>query len=612
MTRLSGFRQRLLLLVVIIIVGFFIVIGASLFAFHQQNLAASTLTKTNQQLLTLEQLRSQIKAVPSASNAAFDTESVRQSVSPLLERLNEESAEFGPALTKAFDSWASSIEKVQREQQILGTDNDSGLRNDLFIAIDYLKANIHTHMVSKFNAFVDALGPMLENSDPASVELVNSEYQTFDEFFDYIGMREDFDDLLTDTRIALDGVTASVLQLYSSQSSAHLSLDHLQSLLQQQETLLTQQRSVASNQASKITVSVRIAMLILGAGVMAVCSFILWLIWRHATSSLANIVTTLEKIADGDLTQQLPVNLLRNDDFDRLGNTVNHLTEKLSKVLSEVQSASHALNDRSSELHYTLNKQSEASEMTERELCQVSEAIDQITITVEQMALSLDETNQLSKAAREESSHGGEIINNALGSMEGLSNMFDSLRQQLDKLDASSKDVDGVTAMIGGLAEQTNLLALNAAIESARAGEAGRGFSVVADEVRALAEKTVAATANINDITQEMQKQVNQLLQNMQISQNQVASSRNLGDEAIVAMQRITQTFQQVNDRNQQQAVSIEEVATTAKSNSLSLKQTVQRVSDVTQTQHNIKTFAANVTQYAKGLYAETSRFRCH
>lgn len=612
MTKLTGFRQRLLLLAVIIVVGFCIIIGSSLVAFQQQTKASSTLTKTNQQLLTLEQLRGQIMAVPTDNVANFDSESVEQSVAPLLEKLNNDNIEHGPALTNAFESWASNIEQVKQQQQILGTDNDSGLRYELYITIDYLKGNIHSHMVSKFNAFVEALVPMFETYDATSVELVKTEYEAFDSFFDYIGMREDFDDLLIDTSSALELVTASALKLYSSKVSAQTALTHLQDLLKLQENLLEQHRSLANNHAQTTIVSARIAILILGLGVMAISAFILWFIWQHATSTLANTVKTLEKIASGDLTQKLPVNLQRNDDFDRLGMTVNQLTEQLGHVLAEVKSGSQSLNDRSSELNSTLNKQSEASEMTEQELVQVSDAIDQITTTVEQMAVSLDETNQLSQVAREESSNGGEVINNALGSLENLSNMFNSLRQQLDKLDASSKAVDGVTAMIGGLAEQTNLLALNAAIESARAGEAGRGFSVVADEVRALAEKTVAATNNINEITLEMQKQVNQLLQNMQVSQNQVTESRSLGDEAIVAMQRISDTFIQVNERNQQQAVSIEEVATTTKSNALSLKQVVQRVSEGTQAQHNIKSFAGNVTEYAKGLSGQTSRFRCH
>jgi methyl-accepting chemotaxis protein len=611
LAKLTGFRQSLLLLVVITTLGFSMLISTALLAFRGQAEASEKVALINHQLLELAAIHSGVVSVPTDNSRRVDVNEIRASEIQLLQHLQQDGAHLASNITDSFMNWTEQLAQTQVWWQTIGTDAKSGLRADVEETMAMIKSSIFSHMRTQYDDLVLAVDEMLELRTVESVAGVNKRLEEFRTLIHYLGINDEFDELLDDNEAAMEQLQDAILEYAGARDQASAALVAMHELMDQQEAILERDLQEANQNSEARVAETRITILATGIVVALVSGLLLLLIWRKATSTLGRTLRILELIAAGDLTQRMPESPTRNDDFDRLGRAVNELTQRLGGVLGEVKRSSQTLQQYSAELDQTLNKQTSTSEATEVETRQVADAIQQVSETVAGMAQALEETNRLSTQAQTATDKGGRVINTALGSLEHLSSMFDELQQQLDNLNTSSSRVDGVTAMIGGLAEQTNLLALNAAIESARAGEAGRGFSVVADEVRALAEKTVKATANINLIIQDMQGQLKQLLGTMSQGQNQVNSSRQMGDEAIQEMQQISSLFAQVSERNRQQASSVDTIARTTRENVSGLTRVVAQVADGTGGLRNIRQFSGNVVQHAGRLLDQTGQFRC-
>ena len=611
LSKLTGFRQSLLLLVVITTLGFTMLVGTALTAFRGQADASEQVAKINHELLELSNLHSGIVAVPMDTASTADIDRVRQEGLKYLDHLKLDGVHLASNITDSFNTWTDQVLKARTWRETIGIDDKTGFRADLAETMAVIKSSIFSHMRPQFDELVVAIDEMLVERTVESVNRVNEKQEALRTLVNYLGVNDEFDEILTDNESAMEKLQDAIMEYAGAHDQALAALAAIHDMIDQQESILNRELDAAHVAADAMVDRTRITILSTGIVVALVSGLLLLLIWRKATRTLGRTLKILELIAAGDLTQRMPESAERNDDFDRLGRAVNELTQRLGGVLGEVKRSSQTLQQHSAELDQVLNRQTRSSEETEQETRQVADAIQQVSDTVDGMAHALDETNRLSTQAQSATDKGGRVINTALGSLEHLSTMFDELQQQLDNLNASSSRVDGVTAMIGGLAEQTNLLALNAAIESARAGEAGRGFSVVADEVRALAEKTVNATGNINHIIQDMQAQLKQLLETMSQGRNQVNSSRKLGDEAIHEMQQIASLFSQVSERNRQQAASVDVIARTTRDNVSGLGRVVGKVADGTGGLRNIRQFSGNVVQHSSRLLDQTGQFRC-
>lgn len=611
LSKLTGFRQSLLLLVVITTLGFTMLVGTALTAFRGQAEASEQVAEINHELLELSGLHSGIVAVPMESAVTADIEQVRQQGLKNLEHLKQDGVHLATNINDSFNVWTDQVVNTHTWREAIGMDDKSGARADVADSMAVIKSSIFSHMRPQYDELVVAIDEMLVERTVDSVNHVTEKMDALRTLVNYLGVNDEFDEILGDNEASVEKLQDAILEYAGAYDQAVAALAAMHDMIDQQENILNRELEAAHIASDAMVNRTRVTIVTTGVVVALVSGLLLLLIWRKATRTLGRTLKILELIAAGDLTQRMPESPERNDDFDRLGRAVNELTQRLGGVLGEVKRSSQTLQQHSAELDQILNRQTRTSEETEQETRQVADAIQQVSDTVDGMAHALDETNRLSTQAQSATDKGGRVINTALGSLEHLSTMFDELQQQLDNLNNSSSRVDGVTAMIGGLAEQTNLLALNAAIESARAGEAGRGFSVVADEVRALAEKTVNATGNINHIIQDMQVQLKQLLDTMSQGRNQVNSSRKLGDEAIHEMQQIASLFSQVSERNRQQAASVDVIARTTRDNVSGLGRVVGKVADGTGGLRNIRQFSGNVVQHSSRLLDQTGQFRC-
>ncbi|MDX1398687.1 MAG: methyl-accepting chemotaxis protein, partial [Oceanospirillum sp.] len=205
---------------------------------------------------------------------------------------------------------------------------------------------------------------------------------------------------------------------------------------------------------------------------------------------------------------------------------------------------------------------------------------------------------------------GAQVIGQAIQALADVAEVVDEASSSVETLGARSKEIDVVIDLIVGVAEQTNLLALNAAIEAARAGEAGRGFAVVADEVRTLAEQTVKATTDITEKVEAIQKDTQSVINAMQQSRSRVEQGRALGDQAVEAVRAIEQQTRDAADQTQEIMNAVREVAQTTSQMAQDMDHIAHEIGQNHEATGQIVSASRAVHERAEQLEALSARFR--
>ncbi|MDF2074142.1 methyl-accepting chemotaxis protein [Pseudomonas mendocina] len=297
--------------------------------------------------------------------------------------------------------------------------------------------------------------------------------------------------------------------------------------------------------------------------VAALLCFTLLQASRTLVSRLRNVIQLLSQVASGDLTGKLPVGSNPNDEFNQLADAANRMIQGIGGIVAEVVRANGELGRLHNHLGDAMRQLGDNSTQVEMQTEQAASASHQISATLNDMAQRTAEVGSATTSAYDAARNGGVVIAASVDSMSRLAQLIQDTHSQVDALGQSSARVNGIVDVINSLADQTNLLALNAAIEAARAGEAGRGFSVVADEVRSLAQKTVAATTDISAIVGEFQQQTRHMHQLMSNGLNLAADSERHAAQVADAITSITSAMERLTGEMNQVVVAIEEVSTT-------------------------------------------------
>jgi methyl-accepting chemotaxis protein len=220
------------------------------------------------------------------------------------------------------------------------------------------------------------------------------------------------------------------------------------------------------------------------------------------------------KASEGDLTRRVPVTT--QDELGQMGEAMNHLLDQLNGMLLQTQEVAHALSQASGQLADVGHQVVQASQSQVNHAMQVAASVETMASTAGDMARNTQGLTLAATEVNESAVQGGEIVSSSIQGMESVSNRMQESSGRIQSLGQRSQEIGDIIGVIEDIAEQTNLLALNAAIEAARAGEQGRGFAVVADEVRKLAERTGKATKEITTVVESVQQGTNEAVHSME------------------------------------------------------------------------------------------------
>ena len=314
-------------------------------------------------------------------------------------------------------------------------------------------------------------------------------------------------------------------------------------------------RDIESTQARSLQlISTLLALLV---GVLAAV-----IITRQITRPLQETLAVVERIASGDLTENLRVT--RRDELGvlqqgiaRMGVTLRELISGIRDGVTQIASAAEELSAVTEETSAGVNSQKVETD-------QVATAMHEMTATVQEVARNAEEASQAAAAADGEARQGDKVVAQAIEQIERLASEVVRSTDAMTVLQQESDKIGSVMDVIKAVAEQTNLLALNAAIEAARAGEAGRGFAVVADEVRGLAQRTQKSTEEIEGLVAGLQNGTQQVAAVMNNSRSLTDSSVELTRKAGVSLENITRTVSNIQSMNQQIAAAAEQQSAVA------------------------------------------------
>ncbi|RMT83318.1 methyl-accepting chemotaxis protein [Pseudomonas viridiflava] len=298
--------------------------------------------------------------------------------------------------------------------------------------------------------------------------------------------------------------------------------------------------------------------LYLGIGVAFLAAFLLGLfISRVISRPIASALVNAQRIAGGDLTQSIVS--LHRDEAGLMLSALGDMQTSLKSTIGQISSAADQLASAAEELNVVTEESSRGLTRQNDEIQLAATAVTEMTAAVEEVARNAISTSDASKLTSTEAATGRDQAREAVDAINTVSTEISSSTAMVEELAGRVREIGKVLDVIRGIAEQTNLLALNAAIEAARAGEQGRGFAVVADEVRALAARTQASTGEIETMISSVQTSADQAVRAMGNSRTLASSTQSLAQATGQSLERIAQSIAEINDRNMLIATASEE-----------------------------------------------------
>lgn len=498
--------------------------------------------------------------------------------------------------TEFVDSISTYQDAVQPWLELrseLGFNADDGLLGNLKgIAAVIEKKIAETGMVtltSDFQAMIKAQQNYLLTPSEQNLKLFNrakAGFTNMSNTYAMLGLYKTELDSFSETfkRVAdLSGQLGEIeTMLFQSQDQL---LSRVSEISSELGAMSQQYQSSAASTADTTLWSVLIACSILA--IFTVAIFVT--LSLSMTKALRQSNQALKAISKGNLATRLAVTSNHKDEFNQLAQAINQTCQNLGELVLEVKNSSEALSINAEELNQGIDKvvlnQAAAVEQTQL----LASATEEVSVTTQEVSNSLELVAEVSKSSTESAENGGKIITLAIQSIEEVGTILTSATSHIQLLEEASNKIDSVMDIINGIAEQTNLLALNAAIEAARAGEQGRGFAVVADEVRSLAVRTVEAVAEISGTIDTLKRESTEVIQYIGQSEKSMALGRQRGDDAVRALSEITEKAEEASKQTEIIFTSIRELAVTSQSMADSMSQISTSMSSIAQSNNELK-----------------------
>jgi methyl-accepting chemotaxis protein len=365
-------------------------------------------------------------------------------------------------------------------------------------------------------------------------------------------------------------LTVSQTQAGNSESARHTVEEKLGDYAEQLANALGELARINSegakraSAASDATFDNAVTLVIVVIAIAVVLTILMAVIFtRSITLPLAQAVDVARVVASGNLTHRIEAQ--GQDEPAHLLRSLQEMQTSLRSTIQHIADSSSQLASASEELHAVTEDSTRGLHQQNTEIEQAATAVNEMTTAVEEVARNAVSTSEASKQADHTARSGREQVGQAVNSIAQLAGDVANTSSKVEELADNVRDISQVLAVIRSIAEQTNLLALNAAIEAARAGEQGRGFAVVADEVRALAHRTQQSTQEIEQMINTIQQGTSQAVTSMQSSRERVDFTLEVARAAGAALDEIALAISSINERNLVIASASEEQAHVAR-----------------------------------------------
>ena len=419
-------------------------------------------------------------------------------------------------------------------------------------------------------------------------------------------------------KLLLISGTGTGLLLAASLFGIWLSWSNIQTLEQEvsvYKNAVQQSASVSGDKLGKISVTssgarngIALSLGLMAAAVAMAFFAFLWLVRKNIVTPATQLVRDLDQLAKGDFAT--PISRTTDDEIGEIAASAEKLRKDLGAIIEKINRIVEVGHSTAERLAATAGQVASGSLQQNEAASATAAAVEEMAVSIASVADNADNVNQVAKEGLEHTVKGNESLSELIGEISSVESSVDAISSSVAEFVRSTEIITNMTRQVKDIAEQTNLLALNAAIEAARAGEQGRGFAVVADEVRKLAEKSAQSASQIDQVTITLGQQSEAVEQAIQNGQKSLQTSQDyLENVAIVlseANNAVTQTTEGINNI----ALSVNE----QKSASNEIAQNVERISQMTEGNmsaiHENTDASRQMEQLATEMRALISRFR--
>lgn len=321
---------------------------------------------------------------------------------------------------------------------------------------------------------------------------------------------------------------------------------------------------------------VRLTALLIGCGALAGGLFVAFWLAKQVVRPVTMLRDVAVRVGEGELAHTLKID--SNDELGELGAAFNKMVENVSRIVKDVRDVSNNVAQASAGISSSTEQMAAGTQEQSSQASEVASAVEEMTRTIIENAKNANRTAETAKRARQVAEEGGKVVDETITGMRSIADVVNKSAETVRALGKSSDEIGEIIGVIDEIADQTNLLALNAAIEAARAGEHGRGFAVVADEVRKLAERTTKATKEIASMIKAIQSDTTGAVSSMEEGTRKVSGGINLADKAGTSLREIVEVSQQVMDMVAQIAAASEEQSSASEQ----ISKNVEAISTVT------------------------------